>query len=76
MFEVGQKVVVITDKGLAYDGFILVRASGDHGAGAYKIALEGGGLGQMGQWHKASDVFVQEPVTDESADAADGSKGR
>jgi hypothetical protein len=65
MFEVGQKVVVITERGTAYDGFILARATGDDGAGAYKIALDGGGLGQMGQWHRADDVFVQEPVTEE-----------
>jgi hypothetical protein len=65
MFEVGQKVTVITDK-LAYDGIILVRATGDNGPGAYKITLDGAGLEQMGQWHKAGDVFLREEKDDDT----------
>jgi hypothetical protein len=61
MFEVGQKVTIITEK-VAYDGVILARATGDDGQRAYKIALHGGGIEQTGQWHKAADVFIQEPV--------------
>ena len=65
MFDVGQKVTVITDK-VNYDGVILARANGDDGQRAYKIALHGGGFDQAGQWHKACDVFVQEPVQPEA----------
>jgi hypothetical protein len=60
MFEVGQEVTVIADTGTAYDGVILARATDDKGLGAYKVALDGGMSGQMGQWHKAGDVFVRE----------------
>ena len=60
MFDVSQKVTVIADKGIAYDGVILARATGDNGPGAYKVVLDGSGPEQMGQWHKASDVFVRE----------------
>ena len=63
MFELDQEVVVITDKGIAYEGFILARAKGDDGSGAYKIGLEGRGFEQSGQWHKACDVFVIDPPT-------------
>jgi hypothetical protein len=65
MFEVGQRVTVIADKGLAYDGVIVARATGDTGAGAYKIALEGSGQETMAQWHKAIDVFVREKSDDD-----------
>ncbi|MGA3370824.1 MAG: hypothetical protein ABSC48_03580 [Terracidiphilus sp.] len=65
MFEVGQKVTVITDK-LAYDGIILARATGDNGPGAYKITLDGAGPDQMGQWHKAGDVFLREEKEDDT----------
>lgn len=60
MFDVGQKVTVVTDKGIAYNGVILAKAKGDSGAGAYKVTLEGAGPDQMAQWHKAGDVFVRE----------------
>jgi hypothetical protein len=60
MLELDQKVIVITEKGVVYDGFILARASGEAGAAAYKIGLEGAGITQPGQWHKACDVFVEE----------------
>jgi hypothetical protein len=65
---VGQKVTVITDKGIAYDGVILARATGDAGAGAYKVTLDGSGPDQMGQWHKAGDVFIREKGDDEAQD--------
>lgn len=58
MYEIGQEVMVISDKGVAYDGYITATATSDHGEKAYKIALEGGGLTQLGQWHKACDIFV------------------
>jgi hypothetical protein len=61
MFELNQTVIVITEKGLTYDGFILARATGEDGKGAYKIGLEGAGFEQPGQWHKADDVFAPEP---------------
>jgi hypothetical protein len=66
MFEVGQKVTVITDKGIAYDGVILARATGDNGPGAYKITLDGAGPEQMAQWHKAGDVFLREDKDDDA----------
>jgi hypothetical protein len=61
MFEVGQEVTVITDKGIGYNGFILARATGADGLKAYKVSIDGAGLQQLGQWHKASDVFVLDP---------------
>lgn len=60
MLELDQKVIVITEKGIAYEGFVLARASGENGTAAYKIGLEGAGFNQPGQWHKACDVFVEE----------------
>jgi hypothetical protein len=61
MYKVGQEVMVISDKGIAYDGYVLARATGEDGLKAYKIAIDGGGVEQMGQWHKAADVFVLDP---------------
>lgn len=65
MFEVGQNVAVITDKGIAYEAVIVARAKADDGSGAYKVVLDGGGPEQSGQWHKASDVFVEEQTDKE-----------
>jgi hypothetical protein len=62
MLDLNQSVIVITDKGIAYEGFVLARATGENGATAYRIGLEGAGFGQQGQWHKACDVFVTEPI--------------
>jgi hypothetical protein len=67
MLELNQSVIVITEKGLVYDGYVMARASGENGASAYRVGLEGAGAGQPGQWHKSSDVFVPEPVRDEAA---------
>ncbi|HLY39999.1 MAG TPA: hypothetical protein VKR52_02250 [Terracidiphilus sp.] len=58
MFNVGQEVTVISDKGVGYTGYILACATGDDGQKAYKIAMDGAGMGQLGQWHKSTDVFV------------------
>ena len=61
MFEIGKKVIVITDKAIAYEAVILARAEGDNGGpGAYKVAQHSLGPEQPGQWHKASDVFLPE----------------
>jgi hypothetical protein len=65
MLELNQSVIVINDKGVAYEGYIMARASGENGTAAYKIGLEGAGFGQQGQWHKAGDVFVRDPVKDD-----------
>jgi hypothetical protein len=62
MFDVGQRVMVITEKGVSYDATILARAEGDHGPGAYKVALHNLGPDQLGQWHKACDVFLPEKM--------------
>jgi len=61
MFKVGQEVTVISDKGVGYSGYILACATGDDGQRAYKIAIDGTGMGQLGQWHKAADVFTIDP---------------
>jgi len=70
MFEIDQKVVVITDNGIAYDATILARAKSDSTApGAYKVALLGVGADQGAQWHKASDVFLPEQTAQEKKDS-------
>jgi hypothetical protein len=69
MFEVSQDVTVITYKGIAYDGYIQARAKGDDGQGAYRIGLYGSGPEQLGQWHKASDIFVQEKIANNAKQA-------
>jgi hypothetical protein len=61
MLELNQSVIVIADKGLTYEGYVMARATGDSGGMAYRIGLEGAGFEQQGQWHKGSDVFVPEP---------------
>jgi hypothetical protein len=66
MLEVGQEVTVIADTGKAYDGVVLARATDDKGAGAYKVVLDGSISGQMGQWHKACDVFVREKAANDA----------
>ena len=76
MFEVGQEVTVIADTGTAYDGVILARATGDNGAGAYKIVLDGSVSGQMGQWHKAGDVFVREKTADDAGLSSEEETGQ
>lgn len=65
MLNIGQKVVVITDKGLSYEGVILARAAGDAQSAAYKVGLESGGYQQHGQWHKSTDVFVPEAIEED-----------
>jgi hypothetical protein len=70
MFEIDQKVVVITDKGLTYDALVVGRAKGDDGGrGAYKVKLIGSGDDQPGQWHKAIDVFLPEQTAQEKKEA-------
>jgi hypothetical protein len=66
MLELNQSVIVIADKGLTYEGYIMARASGENGSGAYRIGLEGAGFEQQGQWHKASDVFVAESLKEDA----------
>ncbi len=61
MFKRGQTVIVISDKGLAYQADIVATAKDDRGLAAYKVAVHGAGAELLGQWHKACDVFVQEP---------------
>jgi hypothetical protein len=59
MFDAGQNVIVISEKGITYDATILAVAKDDSGKAAYKVALAGAGPDQLGQWHKAADVFLQ-----------------
>jgi hypothetical protein len=71
-FELGQKVVVITDKGPTYDAVVVARAKGDSGGpGAYKVTLSNLGAGHPGEWHKAADVFLPEPTEQEKKDSWD-----
>lgn len=64
MFDIGQTVLVVTDKGIAYDGSIMARAMGDNGGPpAYQVAPQG--HKQQAQWHKASDVFMLEETEPE-----------
>jgi hypothetical protein len=63
MIEVGQEVTVINEKGIAYDGCVMATATSVDCTKAYKIAIDGSGLQQLGQWHKACDVFVIDPPT-------------
>lgn len=68
MFEIGQTVLVITDKGVSYDGMVMARATGDNGGpSAYQIAPKG--HEHQGQWHKACDVFVLEQSHEKDADS-------
>jgi len=68
MIEVGQEVTVINDKGIAYNGYVMATATSDDGSKAYKISLDGGGLQQLGQWHKAGDVFVPDTPSSPTAE--------
>jgi len=70
MFELDQKVVVITDKGLPFDALIVARAKGDDGGrGAYKVTPISAGAENPGQWHKATDVFLPELTAQEKKEA-------
>jgi len=70
MFEVGQKVLVITDKGISYDAVILATAKGDGGPGAYKVTMSGLNTDQPGQWHKACEIFLPDKSSDEEEQLA------
>jgi hypothetical protein len=72
MFDIGQKVVVITDNEISFDAVILARAKGDNGPGAYKVALNDSGAEESGQWHKACEVFVPERTVEEERASWDG----
>lgn len=68
MFDVGQAVLVITDKGVAYNGAIMARAKGDDGGPpAYQIAFHG--REEQNQWHKSCEVFVPEETQPDEPDS-------
>jgi hypothetical protein len=67
MLDLNQSVIVISEKGIAYEGYIMQRATGEDGASAYKIGVEGAGFQQQGQWHKADDVFIPEPLKEDAS---------
>jgi hypothetical protein len=71
MFDLGQKVLVITENGIAFDAVVVGRAKGDNGPGAYNVALRNSGSELHGQWHKACDVFVAEKTAEEERDSWD-----
>jgi hypothetical protein len=49
MLELNQSVIVIADKGLTYEGYVMARATGADGAMAYRIGLEGAGFEQLAE---------------------------
>ena len=61
MFEIGQAVLVITDRGAAYSGHVKARAMGDEG-GSPAYLIESNLGGQQDQWHRSSEVFLPEPT--------------
>jgi hypothetical protein len=65
MYEIGQKVVVISDNAIAFDATIFARAKGDNGLAAYKV----GAPAQPGESHKACDVFIPEQTAQEERDS-------
>jgi hypothetical protein len=69
MLEVGQKVLVITDKSVAFDGTVIATAKGEGGTAAYKVTLSDLDSEQPGQWHKACDVFVLDQTWQEKKDS-------
>ncbi len=69
MYEVGQKVLVIADKGGAFEATIAAIAKGDKGPGAYKVVPDDSGPEQVGLWHKAADVFIQDQTAQEKKDS-------
>ena len=72
MFDIGQAVLVITYKGVAYNGFVLARATGDDGGPpAYQITPNGASQ-QNSQWHRSAEVFLPEeaPLEDPSSIAS------
>lgn len=68
MFEVGQHVLVIPEKGLPYNATIVARALGDNGPGAYKVSQHVHCGDSLCQWHKASEVFILEKTTEDTDD--------
>jgi hypothetical protein len=70
MFELDQKVVVITEKGLPFNGLITGRAKGDDGGrGAYKVTPTGPEADHFGEWYRATDVFLPEQTAQEKKDS-------
>jgi hypothetical protein len=68
MFSVGETVLVVTEKGIAFDGHIMARAIGDEGGPpAYQVAVHK--REQNAQWHKACDVFIVEEAKKEEMDS-------
>jgi len=68
MFDVGQAVLVITERGAAYEGHIKARAIGDSG-GPPAYFIESNIGGQANQWHRSSEVFLQEDAVVEDPNA-------
>ena len=66
MLDLNQTVIVIGEKGVTYEGYVMERATGDNGSAAYRIGLEGAGFEQQGQWHRSSDVYVPEPEKEDT----------
>jgi hypothetical protein len=72
MFDIGRKVVIITDNAITFEGTVIARAKGDNGPGAYKIALKDSDPDVPGEWHKASNVFIAEQTAEEMRESWDG----
>ena len=68
MFDIGQAVLVITDRGATFQGHVKARAKGDDGGPpAYLIEPIIGG--QPEQWHRSNEVFAPEPTRAEDLDS-------
>jgi hypothetical protein len=61
--DVGQEVIVLSEKGVAYTGYVMATATGADGQKAYKVAIEGDTMQELGQWHRECDIFVIDPPT-------------
>jgi hypothetical protein len=72
MFDIGRKVVVITENAITFEGTVIGRAKGDGGPGAYKIALIDSDPDEPGEWHKAANVFIPEQTAEEARASWDG----
>ena len=64
MFDVGQAVLVITERGAAYEGHVKARAVGDDG-GPPAYLIESNIGGQQNQWHRSNEVFSPEKIAEE-----------
>ena len=71
MLDINQKVLIITEKGDAFEATIIATAKGDGGPPAYKVISNDPGAEKIGKWHRASDVYVLDQTWQEKKDSWD-----